>query len=284
MGLPWQRYGESCAVLAVSAQPSRCDTFGVSVAEFWKMWESYVDVIIIVLCIGATVTEHLPGLKTSTTEDSLAMACRLLRDAIRILRVVVLMCWLSKSVVEFQEEESEHDGHSGNEYKRESSEPIDVKREYFIHRIDPLSYDRGLNDSAASSYSSQGGKGWKRGDIVGDVEASSSSANSSFTGGMRGQGGLLWEAPRSLPRSSPRGSGVSPLGRSGSLGRSRCQSFSSLGSVGEEAHDETGQPHVVQVAESTESIGGGTGHALMPGEGVSGGGAVGSLGSSFGRK
>ena len=221
--------------------------------EFCRMWESYVDIAIIILCVGATITEHLPGLKEDQVEDSIAMSCRIVRDAIRILRVVVLMCWLSRSVVEFREEEEEPmDLENG--WK---NEPMDVKREHalvdplldkaiYVHRIDPLS-DRGLYDSTPGSSvnsHSPGGFGWRRGDIVGDAEASSSSNASSLkeSGPMNPASGGFREHYLDTHRS--------PRGRSGSFGRggrfSRANSYSSLGSVGEAMiyHDPNETNHV----------------------------------------
>ena len=35
---------------------------------FWKLKESAFDVLIIILCVGATVTEHIPGMKADQAE------------------------------------------------------------------------------------------------------------------------------------------------------------------------------------------------------------------------
>jgi len=68
---------------------------------FLRKWHNYLDLVIIVLCVAATVTEHIQGLRNQRVEDEFAMGCRISRDVIRILRLVLLMRWLSKSVVEF---------------------------------------------------------------------------------------------------------------------------------------------------------------------------------------
>jgi len=74
---------------------------------FWKSIVTWCDALVIGLCVAATITEHIPSLQDDQVEDVVAMGCRIVRDVLRILRLILLMRWLSKSVVELCEAPTE---------------------------------------------------------------------------------------------------------------------------------------------------------------------------------